>query len=371
MSDARWLVRHYVEPLSFYAWQVLSGLVLLNRSGDIDLEFTYREPVAGAPNRAVPWIEVTDRQAGHTRRVCFDLRDGPQLTSARADQADVVFKRTLTPETAAWSGAGPVLPYGLNYPCRSGHEGQLLRYRRAELTAIGYDLRHRRSKLSASRLALPVTMSVRLARATRHPEVAQRSIPRLVSQFEVGPDQPAEAKVVFQTRAWPEHVEGVADHRTAANLARAEVIRSLRRRLGRHFVGGFVATDYSRRHFGDCLSDQPSDPLSYLRLTQRAAVVVSTGGLGVSIPFKLPEYLAASRAVVGEACRPELPAPLVPGTHWDTFTDPEGCADACQRLLDDPERISARRHAAWAYYVDQVRPDALIRNRLADVADLG
>ena len=53
MGDARWLVRHYVEHLSFYAWQVLGGLVILAESGEIDLEFTRHSPVATRSSRAL------------------------------------------------------------------------------------------------------------------------------------------------------------------------------------------------------------------------------------------------------------------------------------------------------------------------------
>jgi hypothetical protein len=371
MADARWLVRHYVEPLSFYAWQVLAGLVTLAHAHEIDLEFTRRGPAGLPPTRAVPWAEVTDRETATTRQVCFDLADGDRLTGKRTEWADVVFKRTLTPGTVATGPRGTVLPYGLNYSCRSGAEGRLLRYSPAGVAATLHNLRHRRSRLTLARTAWPVVGPVRLYRADRHPDVLQPGIPRLVSHFEVPPTEPARAEVLFQTRAWPENVAGVADHHTPANFQRAAVIRALRRRLGARFRGGFVPTAYARQHFADCLSDQPSDPLSYLQASRRVGIMVSTEGLRGSVPYKVPEFLAGSRAIVSEAIEPRLPAPLVPGTHLESFTDPEHCADLCEQLLDAPDRVEALRHHAWDYYCDQVRPDALIRNRLADLASLG
>jgi hypothetical protein len=316
----------------------------------------------------VPWIEVTDRETGNTRWVCFDMADGDWLTGARTDLADVVFKRTLMPEVIVPYLRHRVLPYGLNYACRSGHEGRLLRYSAAEAANTIGDLRSRRHRLTAARIAWPVVGPLRLARADRHPDVRQSGIPRLVSQFEVGPDEAADLRVLFQTRAWPEDVEGVPDHHTQPNHQRATVIRALRRRLGGRFVGGFIPTAYARQHFPDCLSDQPSDPISYLRAVRAAAIVVSTEGLKYSIPFKVPEFLAASRAIVSEPFRPLLPVPLVSGSHLVTFTEPEQCADVCERLLDHPDEVQALREGGWTYYRDEVRPDALMRNRLADLA---
>ena len=368
MGDARWLVRHYVEHLSFYAWQVLGGLVSLAESGEVDLEFTRHSPVRLPPDRVVPWIEVTDRETGNTRWVCFDMADGDWLTGARTDLADVTFKRTLIPEAIVPYLRHRVLPYGLNYGCRTGHEGHLLRYSTAELVTTIGDLRARRHRLTPARIAWPVVGPIRLARANRHPEIRQSGIPRLVSQFEIRPDEPADARVLFQTRAWPEDVDGVPDHHTQPNHQRAAVIRALRRRLGTRFGGGFIPTPYARQHFGDCLSDQPSDPISYLQAVRSAAIAVSTEGLKYSIPFKIPELLAGSRAIVSEPFRPLLPVPLQSGTHLVTFTEPEQCADACERLLDHPDEVQALRHGAWDYYQAEVRPDALMRNRLADLA---
>jgi len=368
VSGARWLVRHYVEHLSFYAWQVLAGLVTLAQAGEIDLEFTLTPATRLPPDRVVPWIEVTDRETGNTRWVCFDMADGDWLTGARTDLADVVFKRTYVPEIIVPHRRDHVLPYGLNYACRTGDEGLMLRYAAAGVVSSFHDLRHKPSRVTPSRVAWPVVGPIRLAQANRRPDVPLSGIPRLVSQFESRPDEPAEARVLFQTRAWAENVEGVADHHTEPNHRRAEVIRALRRRLGHRFVGGFVPDPYAREHFPDCLSDLPADPVAYLRSVRSAAIVVSTEGLKTSIPFKIPEFLAASRAIVSEPFRPLLPTPLVSGAELVTFTGADACADICERLLDQPDEVQALRAGAWAYYQAEVRPDALMRNRLADLA---
>lgn len=140
---------------------------------------------------------MTDRETGNTRWVCFDMADGDWLTGARTDLADVTFKRTFMPEAIVPYLRHRVLPYGLNYGCRTGHEGRLLRSSTAELVTTIGDLRARRHRLTPARIAWPVVGPIRLAQANRHPEIRQSGIPRLLSQFEIRPDETADARVLF------------------------------------------------------------------------------------------------------------------------------------------------------------------------------
>jgi hypothetical protein len=97
--------------------------------------------------------------------------------------------------------------------------------------------------------------------------------------------------------------------------------------------------------------------------------LVSQFEIGPDEPAE-PADLRAVRAaaIVSEPFRPLLPVPMVSGSHLVTFTEPEQCADACERLLDHPDEVQALREGGWTYYRDEVRPDALMRNRLADLA---
>ena len=403
-AASRWEVRLRADALTHHSWQVFAGLSALRAGGEVDLRLEVADRGGLALEDVVPWAEVHDRETRDRWTVCFDLADGSWLTGPRPRQADVVFKRSFrsdlglsaagsaggsaaegsttagsTPTGGSISGRelagaeieGRVLPFGLNYACRTGHEGRMVGY---SLQTLRTAARRGRTSRSASwrlrRMSWPLRQPVQLARARRHPERVWSGIPRHVSQFEVAPEVPADPVVLFHTRAWPEKAAGVADHHTGPNWQRAELIRTLRRRLGPRFRGGFAPTAYAREHFPDCLSDEPTEPVAYMRAVQRCAISVSTIGLKDSTPYKIPENLSASRAIVSDPLCFGLPAPLVPGTHLLTFEEAEGCADSCERLLDDPALVAHLREQAWGYYQREVRPDVLLRNRLHDLLAL-
>jgi hypothetical protein len=372
-GSARWDVRLRADALTHHSWQVFAGLSALRARGEVDLTFLVADKGGLPLEDVVPWADVHDRETRGRWSVCFDLADGKWLTGPRPRIADVVFKRSYDPEPDPPVGhiAGHVLPFGLNYACRTGHEGRMVRYSFQTLrTATRRGRTHRSTSWRVHRMVWPFRQPVQLARSRRHADRIWSGIPRHVSQFEVSPDIPAEPVVLFHTRAWAEKVEGVADHHTGPNFQRAELIRTLQRRLGKRFRGGFAPSAYAREHFADCLSDQPTEPVAYMRAVHACAIAISTIGLQRSTPYKLPENLSASRAIVSDPIHFGLPSPLVPGTHLLGFDDPEGCADACERLLDDPALVSHLREQAWDYYQREVRPDVLLRNRLHDLLRL-
>jgi len=380
-SAARWEVALRADALTHHSWQVFAGLSALRSAGQVDLRFVVADRGGLALEDVVPWAEVHDRETRGRWTVCFDLADGAWLTGPRPRIADVVFKRSFlstpieSPDRPAWDPpgeiAGKVVPFGLNYACRTGHEGRMIGYSLDTLrTAARRGRTHRSWSWRAHRMVWPLRQPMQLARARRHPERVWSGIPRHVSQFEVAPHVPAEPIALFHTRAWAEKVPGTADHHTRPNWQRAELIRVLRRRLGVRFRGGFAPTPYAREHFPDCLSDQPTEPVAYMQAVQHCAIAVSSIGLQHSNPYKVPEQLSASRAIVSEPLAFGLPTPLETGRHLLTFDDPEGCADACERLLDDPALVSHLREQAWDYYQREVRPDVLLRNRLHDLLDL-
>ncbi|MGZ4710248.1 MAG: glycosyltransferase [Acidimicrobiales bacterium] len=376
-GSARWDVQLRADALTHHSWQVFAGLSALAARGEVDLRFVVADRGGLPLEDVVPWAEVHDRESRGRWTVCFDLADGVWLTGPRPRIADVVFKRSYQAEPEVAPGeqpgeiAGRVLPFGLNYACRTGHEGRMIRYSFETLRTAGRRGKSfRPTSWRLQRMLWPFRQPVQLARARRHPGRVWSGIPRHVSQFEVAPDVPAEPVVLFHTRAWAERVEGVADHHTGPNFQRAELIRTLQRRLGSRFRGGFAPSPYAREHFPDCLSDQPTEPVAYMRAVHRCAIAVSTIGLQRSTPYKLPENLSASRAIVSDPIHFGLPTPLVPGTHLLGFDDPDGCADACERLLDDPALVGHLRQQAWDYYQREVRPDVLLRNRLHDLLHL-
>ena len=279
----------------------------------------------------------------------------------------MILKRTYRPDRVPESLRGRMRPYGLSYYCRSGLEGTMMGPTLRSLPQVATSRRPGQAfgpwaKRASWLLARPLS----LARARRRPDRTIPGIPRLVSQFELPPTEPAEPLVLFQTRLWPKAHAGHG-HRDATNEQRVELVRTLRRRLGDRFRGGLMPSELVRTQYPDVATDLPTDPLAYLALVRQCAIVVAMPGLRGSTGWRVPECMAASRAIVTMPIEHELPAPLIEGEHVSVFTDPESGADACERLLAAPDLVQYRREQAWAYYHAEVRPDVLLRNRLSEL----
>ena len=104
---------------------------------------------------------------------------------------------------------------------------------------------------------------------------------------------------------------------------------------------------------------------AYPRLLRRPLIAVYSRGMRNSLAFKMSEYLAASRCIVGHAPRSELPQALEPGTHFLPFETPEECVAQCEHLLSQPAEASAMRHANWSYYQAHVEPAAHLQDVLS------
>jgi hypothetical protein len=347
-----WRVRAYLTPEQdlYHASKVYTGLCALHAQGRALVSFVTGRPAAGP---AVLRLDVT--RDGTTRRVAIDLHDrGDTWADQLLEKCDVYFKRSLHPPDLASLPPGPrakVLPFGLNFACR-GH-GVTARV----LGALGprYAWRVLRSSLGGTgrdREALGV-----LKQFCTLPHVAH---------YEMAPAVPVEPLVLFQTRVW-EPGEVYPDDPAEVNEGRVALVRALRRAFGESFLGGLVPTAHARRHYPDAVSDQPSRRGRYVALSKRALVGVYSRGLHHSLAFKLPEYLASSKAIVADGFRNQLPTPLEDGTHYLGFRDPDQCVEQCARLLAEPQRAAAMRRANYRYYCEEVAPAAHVFKCLEQV----
>lgn len=359
-QDSSWEVILKAVPLTPYTWHLLAGLMTLRDQGVIHLKY---EPGRIATPRPAQFGElaVTDKEVGRTYRVHIDLADGPDVGYLRSlSEVDVVFKRSFQLANSNSNRSKiVVLPYGLVFPCRSGDEGFSFRYLFRSVQGLMPPYSSRAAKL--------IAWNVRtIARLLAEPLWSSMHLPPLLSSFEVPPSIRAEELVFFQTRLWDK--SGAREHEE--NEQRAEVVSGLRQAFGERFVGGLIGSSETLARYPGCSSTLPADQKSYLELLRRCSVVVSTTGLHGSLPFKLPEYLAASRVVVMESQDTLLPVPLNSGEHVLVFTSVEDCVAQCDAALSDPAKRQDMRDNAWSYYCNEVRPDALLRNRLNDLRDV-
>jgi hypothetical protein len=332
MRDHAVAVTCHLEPTQnpYHLSKLLAGLCELAKQGRIELRFTtVADTSLQSSTEALLNVFVT--HDGTTTQVVFDVEDrSDRFEMALLDAGAVYFKRSFYPPDicslpASWQHR--ILPFGLNYGCRGSlDESQLL-----ESSVAPPSLANYRNFLS-------------------------------FHDFERPPHSPVKPAIVFQTRAWAP--DSTSDDADEVNESRAEVIRALRRSFPGRFYGGFVGNAHARRYYPDLLTERSQEQNDYIQFSQRCLIGISTRGLHHSVPFKLPEIMASSRAIVSHSLRAELPAPCLPGTHFLEFRSPEECVEQCDRILSDLSLARSLRRASWEYYQSQVRPGRHVGNLL-------
>jgi hypothetical protein len=278
---------------------------------------------------------------------------------------DVYFKRSYD---SAWVATldppmrCKVLPYGLYYPVSSSHERASIK---RSLIYTFYTGKVGSNPIGFLRqLALPFWDALR-GRASK----ARGKIPRL-QDLVAGPDEAADAKIYFPTRVWDPATAVDPDEKHAINEARVAVIRALKKEFGERFIGGLRESEFVRRTYPDCISHYSTKKADYLDLLRQNLVAVTTTGLVSSTGAKFPEYLAASRCIVSEPLRYEIPYAIIPGTHYLPFATPDECVAACDRLLRDSGFAAEMRHANHQLFMSEVEPTATMRNVLRRAFEL-
>jgi hypothetical protein len=337
----------------YHASLVFTGLRELDRQGLTRVRF---DIASGSCSDVVDPVtlrlDVSDPESGFCR-LAIDLSDhADRLCIPALEQCDRYLKRSLYhPSLPPLPQAllAKIHPFGLNYACRSRSSAvQVL----SQCAFRGM----RQLKKGPRRLA---------AHAVEFRHVLKSYLlSPAPEEFEWSPDAPVEPTVLFQTRVWePEEV--YPDDPDEINSTRVAIVRALRSAFGSQFQGGLVPTGYAQEHYPDAVAVNPCRRGQFIAWSKQSLIGVYTRGLHHSTAFKLPEYLAASKCIVSEVPRNELPAPLVAGQHYLSFASPEECVELCRQLLADAARSRQLRQEAWSYYQRYGRPDVLVRGHIA------
>lgn len=342
--------------------QVFAGLYDLHAAKEVELEF------CATPNRAYSehllFSEVT--AAGRQiRRVCFDTRDGVIIDRAALEHTDVYFKRSYANIELSQLSAdarAKVLPYGLNYACSADSQLRSLAFAKQLVSYERTDAAHKGGPLRSMRrlLGYPVrwlrgqTIEVNASSPLRYPD------------FEATADAETRNAVIFLTRLWcpSERPSVESDRRREMNEMRIAIVRTLRKRFGSRFLGGVERDPYSESKCPDCIIDSDTIKTSYVKLMKDHLVGVATTGLHGSVGWKLAEYVAASRCIVSEPIRPEGSRGFTEDKHYLAFTTVDGCAAACERLLEDPTLSREMRTANQDYYQSELKPPVMTLKHL-------
>ncbi len=343
----------FVDSLAHHLQQIYTGLYQLQRSGKIRLRLLSQSATGAiSESKFNLWVVARSLEDNKTRRICFDMSDGRRILAPKQLEAcDWYFKRSF--HEAAYLPLAQELrskihPFGLNYLCTSENS---LAYRiRLGIMSIMYT---NAPDMTAYKNAVKLAFST-YRFFDKRCWLAQ-------SEFEVDPHEPAHPKILFQSRVWEPKLHGADGPRVhELNECRAHITRALKTHFGTTFVGGLEPTNYATREYSDCLAPRSTNQLEYLKMGKECLIGISSIGLHNSTPWKMAEYLAASRCIVSERLIYDLPVPLQENVNYLPFSTPDECVKACETILSNPDLGQRMRRENWNYYQEHVRSDALL-----------
>jgi hypothetical protein len=352
----------YADANPYVLAHVYAGLCDLAQQKQITLVFSYpwsrlkHKPCSGD---LTLWADINEPDSNRSRKVVFDLHDKSRyFRRPRLEECDIYFKRNYYQPDIAQLPVDlgrKIRPFGLNYCCRSPYDKEPILRLLGYFVTKGLDIRK------------PLA-SAELFHHTLYLMKLYYSSPQ-IQGFERQPDQTAEPFILFQTRVWgPDESD---DNWIEVNEGRVSIIRALKRAFGSQFIGGLVPDKVALKYYPDCLTSLRTDQRSFIEMSRRSLIGIYTRGLHHSLSFKLPEDLAASKCIVSEPLRNQMPVPLEHEKHYLEYHSPEECVAACQRLLKDPELASEMRHNNFAYYQAEVKPSVHILKCLRHALDEG
>jgi hypothetical protein len=266
--------------------------------------------------------------------LAIDLHDSPShYHEPTLAKCDVYLKRSYVSAAIPREFSAKVRPFGLNYACRTV---------RSTLIVLGLFCRSGFSPY----------------------DLGSYLLSPFPADFEAPPAEPPDLRILFTTRLWSS-IENKYDDPEKINGFRIELVRRLRRSFGARFVGGLkpnleafkVFPDL--RAFPDLIVNIPHRLPIYARFSRRPAIAIYSRGLHGSNGFKVAEYLASSKCIIGESLAHDLPEPL--GESHRVQESIDGIIAECDRILTDVRRLNELRRISWDYYQRNLRYDRRIR----------
>ena len=371
MSKPSYTVTVFPSSLSPHLSQIYSGLMELAALRQIRL--CWARPTRTSVESTL-WLHVERTSDGESRALFFDLFDQASFADIQAlDKCTSYFKRSYARSSINHlpnEFQARIRPYGLNFPCSTERLFTSMQFRKyvmalRESDVLGNTIASRRiARAMLNELVLP-----KLPRWCQSFYFAQQS-QFAPSVYTCSPNDESQSRVLYRTRLFDvseDWTEPVREHAVTINRERIKLVRLLRSRLGNTFVGGIYG---SRKTLAtcprECICPHRMNKRTYLALVKRCAVTVVSRGLRNSIGWRLAECCAAGRAIVAEPLAFSLPSPLVEGEHLVTYDSADECVDKCELLLEQPELVRTMRRASYQYFQSEVRPVALVANRLDD-----
>lgn len=355
MLDCKLLFHSNAEHLS----QVYTGFAMLANAGTIKLsqqavEHHLSERTKNEhPHRA--HNEHLDAVIGPGIKLHYDVQDSHDIDADAANEVDFYFKRSFSPRSITHIHKARILPLGLNYAVHLG----------------GVDWPEWERIVRTSREFKSIVRFI--GKTSKRLQTMLPFIPTVANMHRAPmPDQAV--RILFMVRAWnPAELVDLTsrevEDRLQINETRACCIKMLRKEFGDRFTGGFQHSAYARKNFGNLLigDNRLTTKRNYINILHDHPICVATTGLHGSNGWKLAEYVAFSKAIIGEMMNHEVPGDFSNEKNYIEFATPEQCVENAVRLCENAQLRHLIMQNNFRYYNEYLRPDILIKRTL-DIA---
>ncbi|MCF7908323.1 MAG: hypothetical protein K9L86_05590 [Candidatus Omnitrophica bacterium] len=332
--------------------QLYTGFSILAKNREINLvqklnnyRYQNKKPISIVkPNKFKGLFVMINEE----KLIFYDTKDDPRLDSQALNIVDAYFKRSYLASAIPENYKSKVFPLGLHYKLYTGKPDRydLIRLLK-QFKSVGYVARH----------------------FGRHCGLSYKPTP---SKMSSAPNKNQEPRVIFSTHAWnpDKNPPGLSakskEERIQINETRAQVIRLLRKNLGKRFYGGFRPDRYAVSNFKDILlkNDHSWLQKNYIPLLRQYPICIATTGLSGSIGWKLGEYVALSKAIVSEKLNYLVPGGFSKNINYLEFDKPESCLQETIKLIENRDLRLKIMNNNWKYYKKYLAPDVLIMRTL-------
>lgn len=339
------------KPLP-HLMQLYTGFFELEKKGIISLKVVPKK----TNKYDAPVINVT---VNNKYKVVYDTMDGLIWINGTLEEnlkhfqenykSDFYFKRSYTPTLEAYNNTGgKLLPLGLNYNI---HPDKNI-------------------------LHLNPTLNDKFKYIAKTNGLLKKLLKKsffYTSDFEYFPVDAAEDRILFLTRVWNPYdgrPEASKIHREQINETRINCITACQKAFGKRFTGGLFMDDFSKKHYQSlAIPFSFTNKSSFVQAVKDHTICIATTGLHDSIGWKMGEYVAASRAIVSEPLKYQLPGNFEKDRNYYEFENADHLLKRIQFLLDNRAEKLKMMEDNFRYYNNYVKPDVMLLNTLITVCN--
>ncbi len=183
-----------------------------------------------------------------------------------------------------------------------------------------------------------------------------------IDKLEYEPSFKQNPKIIFFCRLWEPQEDEYKEHFETISKMRIEVMRKLKNKYQKSFVGGVFKDSYSLKMCPDLVvSKKYTKRDAYLKQLKKADICIGSLGLGNSTGWKTAEYVIASKAIVMEQPVYDVPGKFCDGENYLSFKTADECLEKVDFLINNPDKIIKMEQKNRDYYLNYLSPDAQMK----------